>query len=211
MNVNRVTNTNFEGKLILKKNAIPRKNFEYAQGLLKELVEGFAKETEGKDGTLLVTGITKNPYYANRPFQLNTYFKNGNYTDAIAIKDDGLFQANYTSQGMTKESVAAAKDKLVKLFEIFKEREAVVQEKLTPLKEKIDNLLSEYKETRKIAEDLSKKHKNIEIIDTAQPVINDKKTIKCGVDYNSFETNKIHSTADMEEFQNSLINKKFTI
>lgn len=195
MNVNRIDNNSFKGNIILREKMFPQKGSQIVATELKELVETFQQRTANQSGTMFVQKITKDVFNHSAPYQMNTYFKNGNYTDALAVNDEHLFEAfknpNYNFN--VKEAI----DKLVCIFNRFKEREQVVTEEIKPIKDKIIALQKELKEKKTLIDTKPFEH---EILSSAQPEINGQNLLDFGLCYDYFD-----DIEDCLKLQNKII------
>lgn len=200
MNINQTRqNPNFTGKLILSDSIYPRKKYEVVPKYLKTIVDEFEKRTAGEDGTMFVAGLTKNPYKISyKELQMNTYFSNNGYKDAIAVRDNGLFASNWTHEGFY--DVNGAINKFVKLFEIFKHRETYVTKTVNPTKRKWakpKRLLDILKYDYEIL--LKQKLGKLDIMAEAQPTINGKDKLALGSSFDS------HPIKMFQREQNTII------
>ena len=182
MNINKIDNNSFKGKLILREQMFPQKNSKVVPSELKELVETFEKRTANQSGTMFVQKITKDLYGLTMPRQMNTYFKNGNYTDAMAVADEQLFEAFNFSE--PKFSIKETAEKLINIFNRYKEREKVVEEDIKPLQEKINLLQKELKNKK---HQIETKDFEYEIVSSAQPDINGQNLLNNGLCYDYFK------------------------
>jgi len=182
MNINKIDNNSFKGKLILREQMFPNKNSKVVPSELKELVETFEKRTANQSGTMFVQKITKDLYGLTMPRQMNTYFKNGNYTDAMAVADEKLFEAFNFSE--PKFSIKETAEKLINIFNRYKEREQVVEEEIKPLQEKINLLQKELKNKK---HQIETKDFEYEIVSSAQPDINGQSLLNNGLCYDYFK------------------------
>lgn len=191
MKLETVNQQSFKGTIVLKSGMYPRKEFEVVPEELKEIVDSFETKTAGKDGTLLVTGLTKDPFASHRdPLQMNTYFKNGSYTDAIAVNDNGVFESNSYITGF--ENVKNAVDKLVKIFDVYKQRETYVTTELQPLEKQIADLQHSYKSKRQtFLEKMKSDVKQIQIVDEAQHSLNGRKGLELGHEFDYFDIDEL--------------------
>ena len=200
MNINPTRqNPNFTGKLILSDSIYPRKKYEVVPKYLKTIVDEFEKRTAGEDGTMFVAGLTKNPYKISyKELQMNTYFSNKGYKDAIAVRDNGLFASNWTQEGFY--DVNGAINKFVKLFEIFKHRETYVTQTVNPIKRrwaKPKRLLDILKYDYEIL--LKQKLGKLDIMAEAQQTINGKDKLALGSSFDS------HPIKMFQREQNTII------
>lgn len=181
MNINKVDNNSFKGKLILRERMFPRRNSQIDASELKELVEAFEKRTANQSGTMFVQKVTKDSWGLTLPRQMNTYFKNGDYTDAIAVADEQLFET--MDSPVRKFTVQDAVEKFVSIFRRFKEREKIVIEEIKPIQDKINELQKELEEKRS---QIDTKEFNYKILSSAQPYINGQDILDYGLKYDYF-------------------------
>lgn len=186
MNITPTTqNQNFTGKLILSDSIYPRRKYEVVPKFLKTIVDEFEKRTAGENGTMFVAGLTKNPYKISyKELQMNTYFRNKDYKDAIAVRDNGLFASNWTKEGFY--DVNGAINKFVKIFEVFKHRESFVNKAVNPVKRKWTNpkrILDILKYDYEMM--LKKKLGKLDIMAEAQKTINGNDKLALGSSFDS--------------------------
>lgn len=201
MNIPQINqNQNFTGKLILSDSIYPRKKYQVVPKYLKKIVDEFERQTAGEEGTMFVAGLTKNPYKISYDdLQMNTYFNNNGYKDAIAVRDNGLFASNWTKDGF--DDVKGAIDKFVNLFRIFKHRELFVEmsekleQKLNKQRGILDILKYDYERS------LWAKLDRLDIVAEAQTKINGLETLKLGSSYDK------HPIKMFQREQNEIISQ----